>query len=86
MPRISSFYGIAILMYYDDHNPPHFHATYAEHHVLVEIGTRRVLTGSLPRRALRMVEEWAATHATELAEDWERARSGEPLVPIAPLH
>ena len=28
MPEISRFYGIVISMYYDDHNPPHFHVRY----------------------------------------------------------
>ena len=28
MPEISLFYGIRVTMYYDDHNPPHFHAEY----------------------------------------------------------
>ncbi|MCI9370856.1 MAG: DUF4160 domain-containing protein [Lachnospiraceae bacterium] len=28
MPEVSSFYGIRVIMYYDDHNPPHFHAGY----------------------------------------------------------
>ncbi|WP_407635395.1 DUF4160 domain-containing protein [Marinobacter nauticus] len=28
MPTISEFFGILIRMYYDDHNPPHFHAYY----------------------------------------------------------
>lgn len=26
MPEISRFYGIIIAMFWDDHNPPHFHA------------------------------------------------------------
>ncbi|MCF0071446.1 DUF4160 domain-containing protein [Dyadobacter sp. CY261] len=26
MPEISRFFGIIISMYFDDHNPPHFHA------------------------------------------------------------
>ena len=29
MPEISRFFGIVIRMYFDDHNPPHFHAMYA---------------------------------------------------------
>jgi len=33
MPTISVFYGIVIAMFYDDHQPPHFHARYAEHRV-----------------------------------------------------
>ena len=28
MPEISRFYGIVIKMFFDDHNPPHFHAQY----------------------------------------------------------
>jgi hypothetical protein len=26
MPEISRFFGIVIKMFFDDHNPPHFHA------------------------------------------------------------
>ena len=26
MPEISRFYGIIISIFYDEHNPPHFHA------------------------------------------------------------
>ena len=39
MPTLSTFYGIVIQMYWNDHAPPHFHALYAEHEALVEIGT-----------------------------------------------
>ena len=85
MPRISEFYGIFIYMYYQDHAPPHFHAIYAEYEAEVAIGTGEVLEGSLPRRARRMVQEWAATHRLELEDDWERARAGEPLIRIEPL-
>jgi len=31
MPTISEFFGILIRMYYDDHNPPHFHVFYGEY-------------------------------------------------------
>jgi hypothetical protein len=31
------------------------------------------------------VQEWAADHTEELADNWERARALEPLVPIEPL-
>mgnify|MGYP003575944346 CR=1 FL=1 len=30
MPTISTFYGITIRMFYDDHAPPHFHVQYSE--------------------------------------------------------
>ena len=28
MPEISRFFGIIIRMFYDDHNPPHFHVEF----------------------------------------------------------
>jgi hypothetical protein len=35
MPTISTFYGILIQMFWNDHAPPHFHALYAEDEVLI---------------------------------------------------
>lgn len=34
MPEISSFFGVRVTMYYDDHNPPHFHAEYQDNKIL----------------------------------------------------
>lgn len=85
MPEISRFYGILIAMFWDDHNPPHFHARYGEHKAAIEIGTRRILDGSLPPRALGLVAEWAAQHEEELMNNWYEARNSRPLARIAPL-
>jgi hypothetical protein len=65
--------------------PPHFHAQYGEHVAQIELGTLRVLHGSLPSRALRLVEEWAQLHESELAENWRLAQALEPLAAIDPL-
>lgn len=43
MPEISLFYGIRVTMYYDDHNPPHFHAEYNENKAIIEIDTARCI-------------------------------------------
>lgn len=48
MPTVSVFYGIVIQMFWKDHAPPHFHALYAEHEVLIDIRDLGVLRGSLP--------------------------------------
>jgi hypothetical protein len=48
-----------IRIFYDDHNPPHFHAEYGEYEVLVAIQSLAILGGGLPARALGMVTEWA---------------------------
>jgi hypothetical protein len=85
VPVLSRFFGIVIAMYYNDHHPPHFHATYAEHEVQVAIDTLAVLRGELPRRAMALVLEWASIHRDELRADWERARAGIAPAPIPPL-
>lgn len=85
MPRLSEFYGVIIAMYYNDHAPPRFHAKYSEFEAVIAIPTLDVLRGSLPRRAYALTVEWAIAHRSELMANWERARRGEPLTPIAPL-
>lgn len=73
MPRLSTFYGIVIWIHSDDHPPPHFHATYGEHEVLIRIVDGSVYAGSLPRRALRRVRTWRSLHVDELQQAWNRA-------------
>ena len=85
MPAISRFFGIVISMYYNDHAPPHLHIKYAEHRAQMAIETLEVIEGSVPRRALALVLEWSTLHRTELWANWDRARVGQPLEPIAPL-
>lgn len=85
MPEISRFFGIVVQMYYDDHEPPHFHVRYSGQKALIEIETLAVLRGSLAPRVLGLVTEWAALHRTELMEDWRLAKAGGALRPVAPL-
>ena len=85
MPTISSFYGIAIQMFWRDHLPPHFHIRYAEHKAEIEIRTLAVLRGNLPKRALALVLEWASEHREELLEDWELCASRQTPHVIPPL-
>jgi hypothetical protein len=85
VPEISRFFGIVVSMYFDDHSPPHLHASYGADRVRIAIETMEVLSGALPPRALALLVEWMAMHRTELDQDWARARSGRPLVRIEPL-
>jgi len=85
VPEVSRFFGIRILMYYQDHQPPHFHARYADHRASIEIESLALMAGDLPGRALGLVIEWARLHRSDLVDDWERARQAQPLLPIAPL-
>lgn len=85
MPEISLFCGIRITMYYNDHNPPHFHAEYAGKKALVDVLSGCVIQGSLPARQLKLVLAWNELHRDELMQNWELARDSMPLNKVTPL-
>jgi len=70
MPEICRFLGIVISMYFNEHNPPHFHVRYNEFRASIDITTLNILSGSLPARVRGLVEEWAEIHQQELLEMW----------------
>jgi hypothetical protein len=74
MPQISYFLGVIIRMFYRDHNPPHFHAFYADFEGIFDIEKNELIGGEHPPRVLGIVTEWTALHQDELLENWERAR------------
>ena len=71
-------------MFYDEHNPPHFHADYAGHRVSVNIKDG-IVEGKIPKRVLKLVFEWMEEHENELLENWEKCQSGIKPDPIKPL-
>jgi hypothetical protein len=85
MPEISRFYGIVIRMYYDDHNPPHFHALYGDAEAWISINNLALIYGNLPSRALGMVVEWASLHQEELRHNWALLAEEQRPNKIAPL-
>ena len=85
MPTISTFYGILIRMFFNDHPPPHFHARYGEFEATIDIDTQEVIQGELPRRALNLVQEWAMIHREELLEDWRLCRENTRPNKVEPL-
>ena len=84
VPTVSRFFGIVVFLNYRDHQPPHFHATYGDDEVTVEIRGGTV-TGTMSKRALRLVLEWAEIHEEALMQNWDLAREHKALVPIPPL-
>jgi Domain of unknown function (DUF4160) len=86
MPEICRFLGIVFTMYFNDHNPPHFHVRYEEFRAIVGIDPLELREGSLPPRVLSLVMEWAELHQAELRENWTllaaegKFRRIEPLV------
>ncbi len=85
MPEISRFLGIIIRMFYNEHNPPHFHAYYNDYQAEIDIYTLEIIAGELPKRIRNLVLEWAIDHKDELMEDWELMRNDEEPNKIDPL-
>ena len=85
MPTISSFYGILIRMYFNEHSPPHFHVKYAEFEATIDIQSLTLSDGKLPRRALNLTLDWAELHQNELLEAWELCQNKQPPNKISPL-
>jgi hypothetical protein len=86
MPEISRFFGIVIAMYFDEHNPPHFHAVYGSEKAQIRIDPPGLLKGRLSPRALSLVMEWAVLHREELLDAWDQCDSGRQPRRIEPLH
>ena len=81
MPEICRFLGIVISMYFDEHNPPHYHVRYNEYRAVMDISNGNLLAGNLPARVRGLVEEWAELHTAELLEMWN-SKEFHKLAPL----
>jgi Domain of unknown function (DUF4160) len=82
VPTISSFLGITIAMFFDDHGPPHFHARHADGRAKVRIDTLDVIASDLDHRHTRYVLAWAELHQAELMEN----TAGDRTAPMSHRH
>jgi uncharacterized heparinase superfamily protein len=82
---ISTFFGIIVRMFFDDHEPPHFHVEYQGQLATFDF-SGKLLAGELrSARARRLVREWARLHEHELRANWKKVKALQPLRQIAPL-
>lgn len=85
MPVVSTFFGIIVRMYDNDHNPPRIHVEFQDRKALVDF-KGNVLKGDLgSRTAVKLLREWVELHPQELLEDWNAAREGKEIKRIDPL-
>ncbi len=90
MPRISSFYGIGIWMYWNEgvHERPHFHARYGEHQASVDLDgqiivgpSRRTHKDSCGNGPQCTATSWPRTgDAPGQASRWSRSRRCPSIV------
>lgn len=85
MPIISTFFGIVIRMFYQDHEPAHFHAEHQGQQARFDLNGRVTAGGIRSKTARRLIAEWALAHRAELEANWARMKAGQALERIAPL-
>lgn len=85
MPELCRFLGISIRMYFNDHDPPHFHVRYDEHRAKISIRDLSTMAGRLPPRVIALVLEWAHLHRQELLANWNSLQSTGTFNKIEPL-
>jgi len=85
MPVISRFLGIVIYMYFNEHNPPHFHAEYNEFKASISIKNLGLLEGKLPPKVMSLIVEWAQENQDELLKNWNTLQEEGKYHKIRPL-
>lgn len=87
VPRICSFDGMTIVLYYNDHDPPHFHVISADLETRIEILTGEYYSGdpALSRSKERAVLNWLRVGRDAILEGWNNCRDGIPPDKIPPL-
>ena len=84
MPTISRFFGITIQMFYDDHNPPHFHAEYQNYSASFYLDGS-LYKGYMPPKQMKLIAAWADIYNEELLKNWELAKTKQIPFEIDPL-
>ena len=75
-PRVETFDGIVISVYFKDHNPPHFHVDQGGDEAVITIRDLTVLHGNV--RGMKAVKEWAAANRDALIKKWNECNPNKP--------
>lgn len=80
MPTIGRIGAFDVMIFRNDHDPPHFHVFGGEFSAKFAIADCVLLSckGRIRRRDIRDVEARGQEHRSELYLNWELARAGEP--------
>lgn len=80
MPVIARRGTLKVMMFYNDHSPPHVHVDGGEdYQVVVEILDPEIPPNIFPKPMRRDVLAWIKRRQTELLANWARAQAGVPL-------
>lgn len=70
IPRLATISGVVIAIFFEDHNPPHVHVSYAEHSAKLVIADGSILAGSLPSKQLQQAVEWLDRNRAHAIAKW----------------
>lgn len=80
MPTIGRIGARDVMIFRNDHDPPHFHVMADEFSAKFAIADCSLLSakGRIRRRDIRDIEAWGHAHRDALYLNWRLARAGEP--------
>lgn len=76
-PRaLATVAGIRVVIFYNDHAPPHVHLSKGDMDVVVPIDEPALPSWAFTRAERRAVLDWIKQKAPDLREAWKRAGEG----------
>ena len=75
MPSIIRLNNCTIKIYFDDHNPPHFHVQGPDFSAAVNITTLTVMEGNASKSQLKEAVQWAQENQATLQEAWKKYKN-----------
>ena len=73
MPTLKDFGGFRIVMFHNDHNPPHVHVlTRDQRGATVAIRDGRILAGALPPAVRSKALAWITANRAPLLSRWNK--------------
>jgi hypothetical protein len=84
MLTIGRIGSLDVMIFRNDHDPPHFHVIGREFSAKFTIADQELLSckGRIRRRDSREIEAWGQQHQNELHLNWQPAREGKPAQKI----
>ena len=74
MPTVKDFGGYRIMLYAEDHNPPHVHVIGRDFQAKVRIRDAAIFAGAIPPRHRREALTWIAASHDQLLTKWNELK------------
>ena len=72
MPTLKTFHNSRVMVYFNDHPPPHVHIQLRDRRdCIVELATLEI-KGSIPEREIREALKWIKANLNYLKSEWQR--------------